>query len=116
MRGISYAPDFVVFDSDEIAHVYDVKTSLSQRAIDSAAKLRFKLFAKRYGIPVEVVVPRKHDFKAKFYGFTNPRLQNAHARRDRHGNVKLNKSGSVMYEYYDVHHSVNYDIHDTIGR
>lgn len=116
MRGISYAPDFVVFDSDEIAHVYDVKTSLSQQAIDSAAKLRFKLFALRYGIPVEVVVPRKHDFKAKFYGFTNPRLQSAHARRDRHGNVKLNKSGSVMYEYYDVHHSVNYDIHDTIGR
>lgn len=115
MRGISYAPDFVIFEGDEIAHVYDVKTSLSQLAIDSAAKLRFKLFALRYGIPVEVVVPRKHDFKTKFYGFSDPRLQTPHARHDRHGNVKLSKRGTVMYEYYDVHRNVNYDIHDTIG-
>lgn len=116
MRGISYAPDFVIFNGDEIAHVYDVKTSLSNRAIDGAAKLRFKLFALRYGVPVEVVVPRQHDFKSKFFGFSNTRLQTAYAQRDRHGNVKLNKNGNVMYEYYDVHHNINYDISDTIGR
>lgn len=116
MRGVSYAPDFVIFDGDEIMHVYDVKTSLSPLAIDGAAKLRFKMFAVRYGMPVEVVVPRKHDFKVKLFGFSNTRLQNAYARHDRHGNMKLNKKGNVMYEYYDVHHTVNYDIHDTIGR
>lgn len=115
MRGVTYAPDFVIFDGDEIAHVYDVKTSLSSKAIDNAAKLRFKLFAKRYGVPVEVVVPRKSDFKMKFFGYANARIQTAHAKRDRHGNVKMSKKGNVIYEYYDVHRNVNYDIHDTIG-
>ena len=44
-RGITYAPDFVVFDDEgAIAHVYDVKTGINQRAVDTAAKLRFKLF------------------------------------------------------------------------
>ena len=116
MRGLTYAPDFVVYDADgRIEHVYDVKSGINQRAVDTAAKIRFKLFSLKTGLPVEVVVPRKHDFKMKLYGFTTNRIQDPHARYDRHGNMKRKKNGEPMYDYYDVHKSVNYDIRDTIG-
>ena len=49
------------------------------------------------------------------YGFTTNRIQDPHARYDRHGNMKRKKNGEPMYDYYDVHKSVNYDIRDTIG-
>ena len=115
-RSITYAPDFVVYDADgRIEHVYDVKSGINQRAVDTAAKIRFKLFSLKTGLPVEVVVPRKHDFKMKLYGFTTNRIQDPHARYDRHGNMKRKKNGEPMYDYYDVHRSVNYDIRDTIG-
>ena len=115
-RGITYAPDFVVFDDEgAIAHVYDVKTGINQRAVDTAAKLRFKLFSLRTGLPVEVVVPRQHDFKMKLFGFTDPRIQEAHARRDRHGNVKRNSKGNLTYDYYNVYKNIDYDVHDLIG-
>lgn len=115
-RGITYAPDFVVFDDEgAIAHVYDVKTGINQRAVDTAAKLRFKLFSLKTGLPVEVVVPRKHDFKMKLFGFTNPKIQTAHACYDRHKNIKRRKNGEPVYEHYDVYHSIDYDIHDLIG-
>lgn len=115
-RGITYAPDFVVFDDEgAIAHVYDVKTGINQRAVDTAAKLRFKLFSLKTGLPVEVVVPRKHDFKMKLFGFTNPKIQTAHACYDRHKNIKRRKNGEPVYKYYDVYHSIDYDIHDLIG-
>lgn len=115
-RSITYAPDFVIFDADgHIEHVYDVKSGINQRAVDVAAKLRFKLFSLKTGLPVEVVVPRKHDFKMKLYGFTTNRIQDPHARYDRYGNMKRKKNGEPMYDYYDVHKSVNYDIRDTIG-
>lgn len=115
-RSITYAPDFVVYDADgRIEHVYDVKSGINQRAVDTAAKIRFKLFSLKTGLPVEVVVPRKHDFKMKLYGFTTNRIQDPHARYDRHGNMKRKENGEPMYDYYDVHRSVNYDIRDTIG-
>lgn len=115
-RGITYAPDFVVFDDEgAIAHVYDVKTGIGQRAVETAAKLRFKLFSLKTGVPVEVVVPRKHDFKMKLLGFTNPKIQTAHTCYDRHKNIKRRKNGEPVYEYYDVYHSIDYDIHDLIG-
>lgn len=115
-RGNTYTPDFVVYSHDgSIEHVYDVKTGINQRAIDTAAKLRFKLFSLRTGLPVEVVVPRQHDFKMKLLGFENPRLQTRHAKRDRHGSIKYTAKGNPQYEYYDVHKNVNYDIHDIIG-
>lgn len=115
-RGITYAPDFVVFDDEgAIVHVYDVKTGINQRAVDTSAKLRFKLFSLKTGIPVEVVVPHKHDFKMKLFGFTNPKIQTAHACYDRHKNIKRRKNGEPVYEYYDVYHSIDYDIHDLIG-
>ncbi|MDM8331544.1 DUF1064 domain-containing protein [Limosilactobacillus pontis] len=116
MKKEIYTPDFVVFDeSGAIEHVYDVKTGISTRAVDGSARKRFRQFAGRYGMPVEVVVPRKHDFKMKLLGFENPRLQTRHVKRDRHGNIKHTAKGNPQYEYYDVHKNVNYDIHDTIG-
>lgn len=71
IRGAKYTPDFVVEDlQGNLLHVYDVKNGFSSYAIDSACKLRFKLFTKRYGVPVECVVPRANDFKAKIFGTT----------------------------------------------
>lgn len=115
-RGITYAPDFVVFGTDgAVEHVYDVKTGINQRAVDTSAKLRFKLFSLRTGLPVEVVVPRQHDFKMKLFGFTNPRIQEAHARHDIHGNVRRRNNGEPYYDYYNVYKNIDYDVHDLIG-
>lgn len=106
-RGIGYAPDFVVYDADgAIEHVYDVKSGINQQAVDTAAKLRFKLFAVKTGIPVEVVVPRKHDFKMKLFGFTT-NFQTEH--------VRVNRKGKTVKEYYDVYKDTDYDVHDLIG-
>lgn len=116
-RGITYAPDFVIYDADgTLEHVYDVKSGINQQAVDTATKLRFKLFALKTGMPVEVVVPRKHDFKMKVYGFTDAHIQTAHAKYDRHGNLKTDSKGKQLYDYYDVHKNIDYDIHDLIGR
>ena len=71
IRGITYRPDFVVLDKDDIiTHVYDVKNGFTNYAIDRGANLAFKLFAETYKIPVEVVVVRTHDFKTKILGTT----------------------------------------------
>lgn len=72
---IVYTPDFVIYQDNTIAHVYDVKNSFGEYGIDGAAKIRFRLFAGIYGIPVEAVVVRKHDFKALAIGVTNMRKQ-----------------------------------------
>lgn len=65
ISSMRYTPDFVVYEMDgkTIKHVYDVKNSFGTYGVDQAAKLRFKLFAIKYNHPVEVVVPRKNDFK-----------------------------------------------------
>ena len=69
IRGARYTPDMVVTDKQgNLLHIYDVKNGFTAYAIDAAAKLRFKLFTKRFGIPVEAVVPRKNDFKVKIFG------------------------------------------------
>lgn len=70
---ISYKPDFVVYKNGEVSHVYDVKNSFGVYGIDSSVKLRFKLFLLKYGIPVEAVVVRKHDFKSIAQGITKQR-------------------------------------------
>lgn len=106
-RGMFYRPDFVIYGPEGREHVYDVKTSLSARGIDSAAMMRFKLFAKRYGLPVEVVVPRRHDFKMKVFGLTT-NIQTRHTR--------VSRKGEVVNEYYDVFNNVDYDIWDVIGK
>ena len=71
IRSAKYTPDVVITDHQgNLLHVYDVKNGFSTYSVDSAAKLRFKLFSKRYGILVECVVVRKNDFKVKVYGTT----------------------------------------------
>ncbi|OYS80640.1 hypothetical protein CBG04_09790 [Limosilactobacillus reuteri] len=71
LRSSSYAPDFVLYDDKgNISHVIDVKNSFTSFAIDPAAALRFKLFALKYKIPVEVVVPRVKSFRVKIMGTT----------------------------------------------
>lgn len=71
MRGSRYTPDIVVTDRQgNLLHIYDVKNGFTAYAVSDAAKLRFKLFTKRYGIPVEAVVPRANDFKVKVFGTT----------------------------------------------
>lgn len=68
-----YTPDFVIYDDGgKIKHVYDVKNSLTVYGIDASAKLRFRLFAARYGIPVEAVVVRANDFKTIAQCVTKP--------------------------------------------
>lgn len=59
ISSIAYTPDFIIFDpSGNWLHVYDVKNSLGPYGIDQSNKLRFRLFAMRYGHPVEAVVVR----------------------------------------------------------
>ena len=71
IRGITYKPDFIVRDNDgTIKHVFDVKNSFGVYGVGRGAGIVFKLFAKRYSIPVEVVVVRTHDFKTKILGTT----------------------------------------------
>lgn len=70
VRSVSYKADFVVLDGNRIKHVYDVKNGFNGYAIDDKSQLKFKLFAQRYHVPVEVVVLRKHDFRVGVLGTT----------------------------------------------
>lgn len=71
IRGARYTPDVVIEDGQgNLLHVYDVKNGFTAYAIDAAAKLRFKLFTERYGVPIECVVVRKNDFRVKIFGTT----------------------------------------------
>lgn len=74
ITALAYTPDFIIYDKHQVMlHVYDVKNSFSVYAIDSAAKLRFNLFACQYQIPVEAVVVRTHDFKSIAQCVSKPR-------------------------------------------
>lgn len=107
VHSLGYSPDFVVFGPDgDVEHVYDVKSGVNAQAVDKAAKIRFTLFTLKTGIPVEVVVPRKHDFKMKLFGFTT-NFQTEH--------VRVNRKGKTVKEYYDVYKGTDYDVHDLIG-
>lgn len=71
IRSLTYKPDFIIFNKDNsIKHVYDVKNSFGSYGVDRSSGIVFKLFTKHYGIPVEVVVVRTHDFKTKILGTT----------------------------------------------
>ncbi|GAX04091.1 hypothetical protein IWT140_01728 [Secundilactobacillus pentosiphilus] len=73
-HSIRYTPDVIVYDSRrEKMHVYDVKNSFTVYGIDPSVKLRWTLFSSKYGIPVEAVVIRKHDFKVIGFGTTKTR-------------------------------------------
>lgn len=75
-RVVRYTPDVVIYSDashSHIMHVYDVKNSFTAYGIDASVKLRFTLFASKYGIPVEAVVVRASDFKAIAMGITKQR-------------------------------------------
>lgn len=91
MGGTTYTPDFIVYDLGEMKHVYDVKTSVSPKGTENAAKNKFKRFAFENNMPVEVVVPRTHDFKMTILGLTK------------------------KFEP-QIFTNVDYDIHDYIGQ
>lgn len=77
IRAVRYTPDFVIYGNDgEIKHVYDVKNSFGPYGIDVGNKLRFNLFAHKYGVPVEAVVVRKSDFKSIAQCVSKPRKVN----------------------------------------
>ncbi|WP_347786916.1 DUF1064 domain-containing protein [Levilactobacillus brevis] len=69
----SFKPDFVIYKGDEIAHVYDVKNSFGIYGIPIDVNTKFKRFTRKYGIPVEAVVVRRHDFKTIAWGITKKR-------------------------------------------
>lgn len=117
MRGIDYTPDFVIYDADgSMLHVYDVKTSINPQGTDTSAKVRFKLFTLKTGMPVEVVVPRANDFKMTMFGWTVNTMLDKHVHYDRHGKMKINKdNGQPIYDHYNVYKDIDYDIHDLVG-
>ena len=75
ISAIAYSPDFIIKNKDKDEswlHVIDVKNSFGIYGIDQSNKLRFRLFAMKYGHPVEAVVLRKNDFKVITQGVTKP--------------------------------------------
>ncbi|EFU17264.1 hypothetical protein HMPREF9519_01828 [Enterococcus faecalis TX1346] len=73
ISSIAYSPDFIIKDHDgNWLHVIDIKNSFGAYGIDQSNKLRFRLFAMKYGHPVEAVVIRSNDFKVITQGVTKP--------------------------------------------
>ena len=71
LKRTAYKADFVIYNEDgSIKHVYDVKNGYTEYAIDPKSKLKFSLFARKYGVPVEVVVMRKNYFNVAILGTT----------------------------------------------
>ncbi|KRN31114.1 hypothetical protein IV36_GL001921 [Liquorilactobacillus mali] len=48
----------------------DIKNGYSAYAVDAKSRLKFKMFGAKTGIPIEVIVPRKHDFRLRVLGLT----------------------------------------------
>lgn len=68
-RGMKYTPDATIESRQgDLLHVFDVKNSFTAYGVSDAARLRFKLFTKQYGVPVEAVVVLKNSFKVKIFG------------------------------------------------
>ena len=71
LKRTAYKADFVIYNKDgSLKHVYDVKNGYTEYAIDQKSKIKFSLFARKYGIPVEVVVMRKNYFNVAILGTT----------------------------------------------
>ena len=103
---IYYRPDFVVFGPDKsIEHVYDVKTGIAYRATDASAQLRFKLFWRKYGVPVEVVTPLRSYFKVNILG-TTTKTQPMHQR--------IKRDGTIVKDYYDIKTSIDYKVEELL--
>lgn len=71
LRQTVYKADFVIYDdTGQLKHVYDVKNSFSRYNVDEKSRLKFQMFARKYGVPVEVVVPRAGGFLVDILGTT----------------------------------------------
>ena len=69
MKAKTYVPDFLIYDEEgDWTHVIDIKTGFNFKAIDSGTRDKFRLFAKRYNFPVEIVVPSTKTFRMKILG------------------------------------------------
>lgn len=69
MKAKTYVPDFLIYDEEgDWAHVIDIKTGFNFKAIDSGTRDKFRLFAKFYHFPVEIVVPSTKTFRMKILG------------------------------------------------
>lgn len=69
MKSKTYVPDFLIYDEEgNWAHVIDIKTGFSFKAIDSGTRDKFRLFAKFYHFPVEIIVPSTKTFRVKILG------------------------------------------------
>lgn len=89
IRGAKYTPDVVIEDHHgNILHAYDVKNSFTSYGVDASCKLRFKLFEKQYGVPVECVVALKNSFKIKIFGTTKK--------------TKINTFKDINYDWREV--------------
>lgn len=111
-----YTPDFVVYGHDgKIMHVYDVKTSTSSAGWTDGAKANIYWYQRLAKPTVEIVVPRKHDFKMTLYGISARNNLDKHARRNRQGELKITKAGNYSYDRYNVYTDIDYDIHDIVG-
>ena len=110
-----YTPDFVIYEGGEIKHIYDVKTSVSLYGMTQGARDNIYWFQRMTPYWVQLVVPRSHDFQMTLYGTTSKTVLDAHAHRDRHGNVKYTSNGNCKYDYYNVYPDFNYDLRDIVG-
>lgn len=71
LRQTAYKSDFVVYDENgELKHVYDVKNGYDEYSIDKKSKIKFSLFARKFKVPVEVVVLRPNHFDSAVIGTT----------------------------------------------
>ena len=69
VKAKTYVPDFLIYDKEgNWAHVIDIKTGFSFKAIDSGTRDKFRMFEKFYNFPVEIVVPSTKTFRVKILG------------------------------------------------
>lgn len=69
VKAKTYVPDFLIYNKEgDWAHVIDIKTGFSFKAIDSGTRDKFRMFEKFYNFPVEIVVPSTKTFRVKILG------------------------------------------------
>ncbi|MCM6820039.1 hypothetical protein [Pediococcus pentosaceus] len=114
-----YTADIVIRNkAGQIEHVYDVKNSFGIYGISIANKLTFKQFTRLYGIPVEAVVVRKHDFKTACIGVTKQLdlqwTQKKHDQRIREGKNPTNPPLTKTDTNYSWIEATNYEYEQPI--
>ena len=84
---------------------YGKKVKLDGYTFDASAQLRFKLFWRKYGVPVEVVTPLRSYFKVKILG-TTAKTQPMHQR--------IKRDGTIVKDYYDIKTSIDYKVEELL--